>query len=213
MRHLLTPMFLLCSLFLPTLPAQTQSSPAASRAALRVGIVGLVHGHVDGFFHDSLHNPEIQIAGIAESNQQLFLRYAKQYGLDRSLLFPSLEEMLQKVHPQAVLVYTNTYDHRHVVEACARQGVHVMMEKPLAVNLEDARAIQQAAKQGKIQVVVNYETTWYRSNRAAYDLVRQNGLGDIRKLVIHDGHTGPQEITVAHEFLASLTDPKLHDHS
>jgi glucose-fructose oxidoreductase len=210
MRHLLIPMFLLCSLFLRTLPAQTQSSPAASGAALRVGIVGLVHGHVDGFFHDSLHNPEIQIAGIAESNPQLFLRYAKQYGLDRRLLFPSLEEMLQEVHPQAVLVYTNTYDHRHVVEVCARHGVHVMMEKPLAVSLEDARAIQQAAKQGTIQVVVNYETTWYRSNRAAYDLVRQNGLGDIRKIVVHDGHKGPQEINVAPEFLAWLTDPKLN---
>jgi predicted dehydrogenase len=210
MRHWLTLMFLLCSLFLPTLRAQTQSSPAATGAALRVGIVGLVHGHVDGFFHDSLHNPEIRIAGIAESNQPLFLRYAEQYGLDRGLLFPDLEEMLEKVHPQAVLVYTNTYDHRHVVEVCARHGVHVMMEKPLAVSLEDARAIQQAAQQGKIQVVVNYETTWYRSNRAAYDLVRQNGLGDIRKIVIHDGHKGPQEINVAPEFLAWLTDPKLN---
>jgi predicted dehydrogenase len=210
MRHLFTLIFLLCSSFLQTLPAQTQSSPAASTAALRVGIVGLVHGHVDGFFHDSFHNPEIEIVGIAESNQQLFLRFAKQYGLDRNLLFPSLEEMLQKVHPQAVLVYTNTDDHRRVIEVCARHGVHVMMEKPLAVGLEDARAIQQAAKQGKIHVVVNYETTWYRSNRAAYDLVRQNGLGDIRKIVVHDGHSGPQEINVAPEFLAWLTDPKLN---
>ncbi len=210
MRHLLTLIFLLCSFFLRTLPAQTQSSAAASTPPLRVGIVGLIHGHVDGFFHDSFHNPEIQIVGIAESNQQLFLRYAKQYGLDRNLLFSSLEEMLQKVHPQAVLVYSNTYDHRHVVEVCARHGVHVMMEKPLAVSLEDARAIQQAARQGKIHVVVNYETTWYRSNRAAYDLVRQNGLGDIRKIVVHDGHKGPQEINVAPEFLAWLTDPKLN---
>jgi glucose-fructose oxidoreductase len=210
MRHLLTLILLLCSFFLRTLPAQTQSSPAAGIAPLRVGIVGLVHGHVDGFFHDSFHNPEIEIVGITESSQQLFLRYASQYGLDRSLLFPSLEEMLQKVHPQAVLVYTNTYDHRPVVEVCARHGVHVMMEKPLAVSLEDARAIQRAAKQGKIHVVVNYETTWYRSNRAAYDLVRHHGLGDIRKIVVHDGHKGPQEINVAPEFLAWLTDPQLN---
>jgi predicted dehydrogenase len=210
MRHSLTSMFFLYSLFLLQLPARAQSSPAASSAPLRVGIVGLVHGHVDGFFHDSLHRPEIQIVGIAEPDQQLFPRYEKQYGLDRNLLFTTLEEMLQKVHPQAVLVYTNTYDHRHAVEVCARHGVHVMMEKPLAVSLEDARAIQQAAKEGRIHVVVNYEPTWYRSNRAAYDLVRQNALGDIRKIVVHDGHKGPQEINVAPEFLAWLTDPKLN---
>ena len=117
--------------------------------------------------------------------------------------------MLQKVHPQAVLVYTTTYDHRRVVEICARHGVHVMMEKPLAVSLEDAHAIEQSAHQGKIHVLVNYETTWYASNRAAYDLVRENGIGGVRKIVVHDGHQGPKEIGVGPEFLAWLTDPKL----
>ena len=51
--------------------------------------------------------------------------------------------MIAKTHPQAVLVYTNTFDHRSVVETCARRGVHVMMEKPLAVSLEDAMAIEE----------------------------------------------------------------------
>jgi len=76
--------------------------------------------------------------------------------------------------------------------------------------VEDARAIQTAAQQGHIQVVVNYETTWYSSNRAAYDLVHHGVLGDVRKIVIHDGHNGPKEIGVGPEFLAWLTDPKLN---
>jgi predicted dehydrogenase len=130
--------------------------------------------------------------------------------LDQSLLFSDLEEMLRKTHPQAVLAYTNTYDHRRVVEVCARYGVHVMMEKPLAVSAEDAHAMERAARQGKIQVLVNYETTWYRSNRAAYDLVHDQSIGEIRKFVAHDGHQGPQEIGVGPEFLAWLNDPKLN---
>jgi len=85
-----------------------------------------------------------------------------------------------------------------------------MMEKPLAVSLEDARAIEKAARAGKIQVLVNYETTWYRSNQAAYDLVQGKALGEIRKIVVHDGHSGPKEINVGPEFLAWLTDPKLN---
>jgi predicted dehydrogenase len=117
---------------------------------------------------------------------------------------------LQKTHPQAVLVYTSTYDHRSVVEACARHGVHVMMEKPLAVSYQDARAIAEAAQQGKIHVLVNYETTWYRSNHAAFELVNDGAIGDIRKIVVHDGHRGPKEIGVEPEFLAWLTDPTLN---
>jgi predicted dehydrogenase len=55
--------------------------------------------------------------------------------------------------------------------------------------------------------LVNYETTWYPSNTAVYQLVRDGALGDIRKVVVHDGHKGPKEIGVEPEFLAWLTDP------
>ncbi len=158
----------------------------------------------------SLHSPEIQIVGVAEPDSRLLSQAATRYGFDHSLLFADLEDMIAKAHPQAVLVYTNTYDHRRVVEICSRHGVHVMMEKPLAVSLEDALAIERAAQSGKIQVLVNYETSWYRSNHAAYDLVHDGALGDVRKVVIHDGHQGPKEIGVEPEFLAWLTDPKLN---
>ena len=187
-----------------------QSAPAKMSEPLPVGIVGLVHGHVEGFFQQSLRNRNIEIVGIVEPDGQLVSKYAAQYGLDRRLFSSDLEEMLTRAHPQAVLVYTNTYDHRRVVEICARHGVHVMMEKPLAVSFEDALAIEKAARTGKIQVLVNYETTWYASNRAAYDLVHDKALGEVRKVIVHDGHSGPKEIGVGPEFLSWLTDPKLN---
>lgn len=197
--------FLLSSLlFMTAAFAQGSSAP------LRVGIVGLVHGHVYGFLDQWRHSPEIEIVGVAEPDRQLLTQAAAKYGFDQRILFTSLEDMLAKVHPQAVLVYTNTYDHRQVVETCARHGVHVIMEKPLAVSLEDALAIQKAAHAGGIHVLVNYETSWYRSNHAAYDLVHEGALGEIRKVVVHDGHKGPKEIGVQPEFFAWLTDPKLN---
>ena len=187
-----------------------QNSPAPARPPLRVGIVGLVHGHVHGFLGQSRHGPEIEIVGVAEPDRQLLDKAATRYAFDRTTLFTDLEDMIAKAHPQAVLVYTNTHDHRRVVEICARHGVHVMMEKPLAVSLEDALAIQKAAHAGKIQVLVNYETSWYRSNHAAYDLAHAGAIGEIRKVVVHDGHNGPKEIGVEPEFLAWLSDPQLN---
>ena len=187
-----------------------QAPASQSGAPLRVAIAGLVHGHAEGFLQANLHRPDIELVGIAEPDQKVAAKYATQFHLDHALMFTSLEEMLEKTHPQAVLAYTSTYDHRRVVEICARHGVAVMMEKPLSVSLEDALAIQQAASKAKIPVLVNYETTWYRSNRAAYDLVHQNALGEVRKVVVHDGHRGPKEIGVQPEFLVWLTDPKLN---
>jgi predicted dehydrogenase len=190
----------------PLASAQTEQSATP----LRIGIAGLVHGHVGGFLRQNLHRPDIQIVGVAESDKKLAETIAAQFSLPQNIFFASVEDMLTQTKPQAVLIYTNTYDHRAVVEACARHGVPVMMEKPLAVSNEDARAIQSAAQRAKIQVLVNYETTWYRSNRAAYDLVHENAIGDIRKVVVHDGHQGPKEINVEPWFLNWLTDPKLN---
>ena len=192
------------------LRAQTKSSTEKEKAPLRVALAGLVHGHASGFFDQFQHREDLQVVGIAEADRQLTAQFAKSYGFAPGLFYSDLEEMLKATHPQALLAYTNTYDHRRVVEICARYGVHVMMEKPLAVSLEDARAIEKAARAGKIRVLVNYETTWYRSNQAAYDLVHDNAIGEIRKIVVHDGHRGPKEIGVGPEFLAWLTDPKLN---
>jgi predicted dehydrogenase len=191
------------------LRAQAKPEMNKEEAPLRVAMAGLVHGHASGFFDQFQKRTDLQIVGIAEADGQLVAHFEKKYSLAPGLFYSDLEEMLKKTKPQAVLAFTNTYDHRRVVEICARYGVPVMMEKPLAVSLEDARAIEKAAHAGKIQVLVNYETTWYRSNQAAYDLVHEKAIGEIRKIVVHDGHKGPKEIDVEPWFLAWLTDPKL----
>jgi predicted dehydrogenase len=196
----------LASLAASALSAQTTSSSSP----LRVAIAGLVHGHVGGFLQQNQHRADLQIVGVAEPDHELAAHYESKFSLPHDIFYSSVDEMLDRTKPQAVLVYTNTFDHRSVVEACARHGIPVMMEKPLAVSLEDARAMQSAAERAKIPVLVNYETTWYRSNRAAYDLVHENAIGEIRKVVVHEGHQGPKEINVEPWFLSWLTDPKLN---
>ena len=213
-RFAVTKVMLVCGaiFFFVTSGFSAQSKPEVNKeeAPLRVALAGLVHGHAFGFFDQFQKRTDLQVVGIAEADGQLVAQFEKSYSLAPGLFFSDLEEMLKKTHPQAVLAYTNTYDHRRVVEVCARYGVPVMMEKPLAVSVEDAHAIEKTAREGKIPVLVNYETTWYRSNRAAFELVHENSIGEIRKVVIHEGHPGPKEIGVGPEFLAWLTDPKLN---
>jgi predicted dehydrogenase len=183
------------------------TSAQSNQQPFRVAIAGLVHGHVAGFLSSATKRSDIQIVGVAEPDRQLARRYADQYKLDSRLLFTDLDQMLAAVKPQAVLAYTDTRDHRRVVEIAARHHIPVMMEKPLAVSVDDALAIKDAAEAAHIPVLVNYETTWYPSNTTVYKLVQDGAVGDIRKVVIHDGHNGPKEIGVPPEFLDWLTDP------
>jgi glucose-fructose oxidoreductase len=187
------------------------SIPACAEGnKLRIGVVGLEHGHVAGFFKNALSRSDIEIVGIAEPNHELAQRYAEQFHIDQKLFYSSTDQMLDRAKPDAAVLYTSTYAHRAAVEACASRKVDVMMEKPLAVSLEDAKAIERASRQAGIQVLVNYETTWYASNRTAYEMLRGGELGDLRKVVVHDGHSGPKEIGVPPEFFKWLTNPELN---
>lgn len=194
-------MFFLCS---PAQAAETNLPP------VHLAIYGLVHDHVRNFLPLLLKRSDVQLAGVVEPDHDLAMRIAALYNLNTNLFYATLPDLLAHTNVQAVATFTSTYDHRRVVDECAPHGLTVMMEKPLAVNLKDARAIAATAKKYGIQIVVNYETTWYPANHEAYDLIRnKDAIGDIRKIVVHDGHQGPKEIGCSQDFLAWLTDPKL----
>ena len=64
------------------------------------------------------------------------------------------------------------------------------------------------ARKTNIQLLTNYETKWYDSNNSGYEIVNsQRPTGDIRKVIVCDGHEGPVEIGCNKEFLDWLTDP------
>jgi len=193
----------LLALFL-AMPAWSGAQP------LRLAIAGLAHGHVSGFLNNALRRKDVQLVGVFDAEAALGNKYAQRSpnGFAPELLFTDLGKMLDMVKPEAVATFTSTYDHAMVVEECAKRHIPVMMEKPLAVDMKQARAIQQAAARGGIPVIVNYETTWYRSHAEIWKLLKeQKAGGEIRKMVAMDGHQGPKEINVQPEFFSWLTDP------
>jgi predicted dehydrogenase len=196
----------LLSIAAALVPGHAQDT--AQAAPLRLAIAGLVHGHVSGFLRAAQARPDVQIVGVFEPDAALRQKYAKQYSLAEGVLFDNLATMLDRARPEAVASFTNTADHADVVEAAAARHVHVMMEKPLAVSNADARRIKAAAERGGIQVLVNYETTWYPNHGAIWTLFKERGAaGPIRKIVALDGHEGPKKINVQPEFLDWLSDP------
>lgn len=180
---------------------------AQSEKPLKIGVVGLTHSHVHWIFGREDHG-DIEVVGIVEPNEALAQRFAKQYGFPLSMVYPTMEALIQAVDVEAVTAFGSIYEHLAVVQTFAPLGVHVMVEKPLAVSVAHAKEMAALAKKHNIHLLTNYETTWYASNQEAYRLLNEEGaLGDVRKVVVHDGHEGPMEIGVNQEFLDWLTDP------
>nr|WP_255502074.1 Gfo/Idh/MocA family oxidoreductase [Algoriphagus sp. AK58] len=175
----------------------------------RIGVAGLNHGHV-GWVFEAHKRPDIEIVGIAESDRSLAERYVRAHGLSMDLIFESLDEMLEKTKPEAVTGFGTTFAHLEIVQACAPRGVHVMVEKPLAVSLSQAQEMAALAQKHQIHLLTNYETSWYATNEKAHQLLQAGQIGEARKIVVRDGHRGPKKIGVGPEFLKWLTDPVLN---
>ena len=181
---------------------------AQEKPPLRLVIAGLVHGHVSGFLRAAQGRTDVQIAGVFEPDAALLKSYGDKYNIPEAARSTDLGALIDRVHPDAIASFTNTRDHPVVVEAAARRHVAVMMEKPLAVSNAEAQRIRRAAEAGRIQVLVNYETTWYPSHGAMWTLLKERkAAGEIRKMVALDGHNGPKAINVQPEFLDWLSDP------
>ncbi len=180
-------------------------------APVRIGIHGLSHDHIHGLLRNMQKRDDIELVGIAEGDKSLVERLVKQYDLDRNIIYSNLTEMIEKTKPQGILAFNSIYDHLSTVEVCAPRGIHVMVEKPLAVDSKHAQRMKQLATKNRIHLLTNYETSWYPANYEAFNIaVSQSSIGHVNKVLINDGHKGPVEIGCSKEFLAWLTDPVLN---
>ena len=176
----------------------------------RMWFAGMSHAHINSILRN-WQRKGIDIGGFCEPDRGLAERYAAQYNVPLQQIYSDLDAMLDALQPEAVCAFGSIYDHLRVVEACAPRKIHVMVEKPLAVNMEHASKMAWLARTYGIHLITNYETTWYASTYAAQRLaVEEGALGPIRKIVVHDGHFGPAEIGCNAEFLGWLTDPVLN---
>ncbi|MBX9737934.1 MAG: Gfo/Idh/MocA family oxidoreductase [Phycisphaerales bacterium] len=179
----------------------TQTGP------LRIGVAGLVHGHVEGLLYRASQGKDVVIVGVYEPNRALFDRLASKYNLDPALYHADLAGMLDAGRPEAVSVMSSIKDHLPIAQVCAPRGVHMLMEKPLAFTTSDAAAMRELASKHRVLILTNFETSWYASVREAQRCAEADGP-PLRKLVFRHGHKGPVEIGCSPEFLAWLTDPE-----
>ncbi|RHJ91695.1 Gfo/Idh/MocA family protein [Parabacteroides bouchesdurhonensis] len=181
-------------------------SQAQNPAPLRLAVAGVSHAHLHEVIV-RMDRGDFQIVGVAEKDDKVRENNGLRKKLDPSLFYADLGEMLDKTKPEVVVAYGSIYDHLEVVEACAPRGIDVMVEKPLAVNMQHASRMAELARANKTLVLTNYETSWYDTNHEAYQLIKNGEIGNITRINVYDGHQGPIEIGCGREFTDWLTDP------
>lgn len=105
----------------------------------------------------------------------------------------SLEEVLADPAVDALLIATSHRSHRQLVEAAARAGKHVFIEKPLALSVGDARACMAAAETAGIVLQVGFQRRRHPAHREIKRLIDEGAIGDIETLEAN--HSLPNRIS------------------
>ena len=86
-------------------------------------------------------------------------------------VFTEFEAMYEKVKPHAVYVAVPPYAHCGMEEAAAERGIHLLIEKPIAINRETAKRIDAAIRKAKIIASVGYCFRYYNTIETARQIL------------------------------------------
>lgn len=119
--------------------------------------------------------PETELVAICEVDEGTRHRLAQQYGLQAS--FEHYQDLVAHDAVDAVLVATPTQFHAQVGVAALEAGKHVLIEKPLALGLDEIDEMEAAAKRSKKTAMVAMNSRWHRLSRAARDIITSGAIG------------------------------------
>jgi len=144
---------------------------------MKIGIIGAGaiarRGHLPAY----RAIPEAEVAGIADVNTRLAREVADEFKIPG--YYSSIEEMMQNTAIDMVDICTPTHTHMAVVKAAANMGKHIIVEKPLAITLGDAREIEKAVNINNVKLCVCQNYRYYPAVMAARSRVLNGYLGDI----------------------------------
>lgn len=121
--------------------------------------------------------PEIELVGCADVDPRALALAAEQLGMPAERCFTSLDEALAATDAEAVLVATNLEAHAPAVRAALESGRHVLVEKPFAPTLAEARSLVDLADARGLVLMVSQNYRFFPAVRAVSSLVRSGELG------------------------------------
>lgn len=161
-----------------------------SKRKLRAGIVGGGQGSFIGAVHHiaaELDGQAEVIAGAMSTNPERARASAEAWYLKRS--YDSYEEMAEaeaKLADGIDLVMVTTPNHVHfpVVKTFLEHGIHVVCDKPMTFDLEQAQELVALVERGNLVFALTHNYTGYPAVRHARHLVQSGAIGEVRKVLV-----------------------------
>jgi len=188
---------------------------------LRAVILGFAHMHVNEISEYIRGQAGIRLVGCADLPPDLpeatDKRYTRAWNLRNVCAAHGLtphegwEDLLDAAAPDIAFILCENAAKPLAVEACARRGIHVCVEKPMAVSLDAALAIRESARSHGILAMVNWPTTWRPYVQQLAAALESGEMGRLLKLSYINGHTGPLGVGARHRGVEAAAETMTDD--
>jgi len=145
---------------------------------IRVAVLGLHnHYHIYPMAHYISQGavPEMVWAGVYDERLKQAEAFADTYGLAK--VYRTREELFSDPDVDAVLVMSDTGAHEQDVIACAKNGKHVLLDKPISITTEQAERMVEAADKAKVVLMMAYLIRYLPPYIKARQLIEQGVIG------------------------------------
>ena len=168
---------------------------------IKAVIIGFSHMHVNEVALYIKNQPDFELVGAADVksgvNEIAPLRYTPLWNLENvrenycSNIYEDYKVMLDELKPDMAFILSENCQKVEIVKECAKRGINVSVEKPVATTLEEAKEIQETVRKYGIEAVVNWPVAWRPYLYKMKAVLDSGVLGKPMKLRYINGHTGP----------------------
>ncbi|WP_274627509.1 Gfo/Idh/MocA family protein [Arvimicrobium flavum] len=159
----------------------------------KYGVLGISfdHMHMGDLLREVAEHPQAEIAGVFDPDRARMEAAISRFGIPDKRVFTELEACLASTAADLAIVCAATSEHASIVERIAPHRLHVMVEKPFAANLADARRMIDAMSGSGRKLAINWPAAWSRPHNTAKRLVDEGCIGDLVEIHYYGGNRGP----------------------
>ena len=184
----------------------------------RVVIVGFAHMHINDVAKHFYENPATKLVACADTVPNVpELRtapYTRSWNIKFCMenykiptLYDNYLEMLDQEKPDLAIVTSENVKHQEIVEQCAKRGINVCVEKPMAISLSDALAMKRTCEHHGVTLMVNWPITWMPEYFCMKNVLDSGIIGKVLEFKIRTSHTGPLGDGAQHKGVSEKAQP------
>ncbi len=147
---------------------------------VRFAVVGLGHISQVAVLPGFQNAPHAELAALVSSDDQKLAELGKRYGVDRRVHYDDLPHLLDSGDVDALYIGTPNHLHHEQVLLAAEHGVHVLCEKPMAIDEDQCREMVEACDEAGVRLMIAYRLHFERTNLEAIAVARSGHLGELR---------------------------------